>query len=170
MANVPMNIIRSGEIANEPANETATEIACTIRANRRNTMQKLSLRALVLVTWAVFAVILTTQTDRVPVVRLMVVTIGSTAIGDALGHAGLFGTLAFVCYAALVIRLPQRRALPLAMLLALAAGTATECYQLGVAGRSSSLSDLLANWLGIFIVGFAVLFMSKESFKGHEIY
>lgn len=133
-------------------------------------MQKYSLRAVVLVVWAVFAVILTTQTDRVPVVHLMIATIGSTDIGDAIGHAGLFGTLAFVCYAAFASRLPRRRALPMAMLLALAAGTATELYQLDVTGRSSSLSDLLANYLGIFVVGFAVLFWSEQSTKGHKVY
>jgi hypothetical protein len=123
-------------------------------------MSKVALRVLAPLVWLIFALMITTQTDRVPVVHLMVATIGSTDIGDAIGHAGLFGTLAFVCYAALAFWLPRRRALSLAMLLALAAGTATELYQLDVVGRSASLSDLMANWLGIFIVGFAMLSMS----------
>jgi VanZ family protein len=44
----------------------------------------------------------------------------------------------------------------LAMIFSLAVGTSTEISQIMVAGRATSLSDLLANWLGVFAVGFVV--------------
>jgi len=115
-----------------------------------------ALRPLLLLVWGVFALVLTTQTDQIPVVGLMVSTIGSTEWGATLGHAGLFGTLAALAYLALTIYLPVRRALPLAMMLVLTLATTTELYQVVVAGRSSSLPDLLANWLGIVLVGFII--------------
>lgn len=133
-------------------------------------MSKIVLRVLVPLVWLIFALILTTQTDHIPVVQLMIATIGSTDVGDAIGHAGLFGLLAFAGYATFTIRLPRRRALLLAVALALVAGTATEFYQVFVAGRSASLSDLLANWLGILAVGFIILATSGKSNKGQEIY
>lgn len=34
-------------------------------------------------------------------------------------------------------------------------GTSTELFQWFVAGRTSSLADLLANWLGVFVAGVA---------------
>ncbi len=124
------------------------------------------LRLILLLVWAVFALILTTQSDHVPLVHLMTSTIGSTDFGDSIGHAGLFGMLAGVTYFALSIRLTPRRALLMAMSLALAVGTSTEFYQLFVADRATSLSDLLANWLGVFIVGFAISFASLSPRSG----
>ncbi|MBI5666826.1 MAG: VanZ family protein [Chloroflexi bacterium] len=118
--------------------------------------QYLSLRTLVMLVWALFVLTLTTQTDRVPVVHLMIALIGRTELGATIGHAALFGLLTAIAYAAL--RLPRRNALLLAMGLALALGTATEFYQQVVAGRTASLADLLANWLGVFVVAFGVVY------------
>jgi hypothetical protein len=118
------------------------------------------LRLIILFIWAIFALILTTQSDRVPLVHLMTSTIGSTDFGDSVGHAGLFGMLVAVAYFALSLRLTPRRALLLAMSLALVAGTTTELFQLLVADRATSLSDMLSNWLGVFIVGFSISFRS----------
>ena len=115
-------------------------------------------RIVVLAIWVFFALVLTTQTDHVPVVHLMASTIGSTDLGDALGHAGLFGMLAGVGYVTLATRLTPPRALLLAMIFALVVGTSTELFQIMVAGRSSSLSDMLANWLGVFVVGFVACY------------
>lgn len=115
-----------------------------------------ALRPIILLLWGIFALGLTTQTDQVPVVGLMVSTIGSTEWGATVGHAGLFGALTAFGYVALKMRLSHRRALLLAMILVLLIATSTELFQTAVSGRSSSLSDLLANWLGIFIVGFFV--------------
>jgi VanZ family protein len=46
----------------------------------------------------------------------------------------------------------------LAMMAALLLGTTTELFQWFVTDRTASLSDLLANWLGVFISGFMVSF------------
>jgi len=74
------------------------------------------LRLLVLVAWGVLAIVLTTQSDRLPLVHLMTSTIGSTEFGDAFGHAGLFGVLTFAVYMVMAIRFKREWALPMAML------------------------------------------------------
>ncbi len=119
-----------------------------------------TLRLIMLLIWVIFTLILTTQSDRIPLVHLMTSTIGSTDLGDSIGHAGLFGMLACLSYLALSRLLPMRHALLLAITLALATGTSTELFQLFVTDRATSLSDMLANWLGVFVVGFAVAFRS----------
>ena len=118
------------------------------------------LRLMVLLVWGVLAIILTTQSDRVPLVHLMTSTIGSTEFGDAFGHAGLFGVLTFALYMALAIRLKRECALPLAMFVVLSLGGITELAQFGVLHRAPSISDLLANSLGVFVVGFAMSYLS----------
>src|SRR5256885_1022419 len=118
------------------------------------------LRLIVLLAWGVLAIILTTQSDRLPLVHLMTSTIGSTEWGDALGHAGLFGVLTFAVYLVMAIRLKREWALPLAMALVLALGGLTELSQFGVVNRAPSISDLLANTLGVFVVGFAMSYLS----------
>ena len=118
------------------------------------------LRVIVLVAWGVLAIILTTQSDRLPLVHLMTSTIGSTELGDAVGHAGLFGVLTFVVYMVMAIWLKREWALPLAMLVVLSLGGLTELSQFGVLNRAPSVSDLLANSLGVFVVGFAMSYLS----------
>jgi VanZ family protein len=118
------------------------------------------LRLMTLLAWGALAIILTTQSDRLPLVHLMTSTIGSTEFGDALGHAGLFGVLTFAVYMALATRLKSEWALHLAMLLVLFLGGLTELSQFGVYLRAPSISDLLANFLGVFVVGFAVSYLS----------
>lgn len=118
------------------------------------------LRLLGLGAWGIFALILTTQSDRVPLIRFMTRTIGSTDVGDAFGHAGLFGVLTFALYMVMSIKLKHEWALPAAMSTALFFGLATELAQIGVISRVASLSDLLANTLGIFVVGFFLSYLS----------
>ena len=118
------------------------------------------LRLMVLLVWGALAIILTTQSDRVPLVHLMTSTIGSTEFGDAFGHAGLFGVLTFALYMALAIRLKREWALPVAMFVVLSLGGITELSQFGVLHRAPSISDLLANSLGVFVVGFAMSYLS----------
>jgi VanZ family protein len=118
------------------------------------------LRLIVLLAWGALAIILTTQSDRLPLVHLMTTTIGSTEFGDAFGHAGLFGVLTFVVYMVLALRLKREWALPLAMLSVLSLGGLTELSQFGVFQRSPSISDLLANSLGVFVVGFSMSYLS----------
>ena len=90
----------------------------------------------------------------------MTSTIGSTELGDALGHTGLFGVLTFTVYMVLAIWLKREWALPLAMGVVLALGGLTELSQFGVLHRAPSVSDLLANSLGVFVVGFAISYLS----------
>ena len=118
------------------------------------------LRLLVLLAWGVLAIVLTTQSDRLPIVHLMTSTLGSTELDDAFGHAGLFGVLTFAVYLPLAIRLKREWALPLAMILVLSLGGITELSQFGVLHRTPSISDLLANSLGVFVVGFMMSYIS----------
>jgi hypothetical protein len=123
------------------------------------------LRLTLLLIWGIFALVLTTQSDRVPLVHLMTATIGSTDIGDSIGHAGLFGMLAAIVYLVLSLRLTTQPAILLAMVLALFIGTSTELYQLFVTDRATSLSDILSNWLGVFIAGFIISFASLRNLR-----
>ena len=118
------------------------------------------LRLMALIAWGVLAIVLTTQSDRLPLVHLMTSTIGSTEFGDAFGHAGLFGVLTFAVYMVVAIRFKREWALPLAMALVLSLGGLTELSQFGVLHRAPSVSDLLANSLGVFVVGFALSYLS----------
>jgi hypothetical protein len=122
-----------------------------------------ALRPIILLIWGLFALVLTTQTDQVPVVKLVGSTIGSTEVGATIGHAGLFGVLTLLCYLALAIFMQRHSALLLALVGVLLLATTTELFQTVVSGRSSSLSDLLANWLGIFIVSFAIAYTAMRS-------
>ncbi len=121
-----------------------------------------ALRPFILLVWGLFALILTTQTDQVPVVGLMVSTIGSTEVGATIGHAGLFGTLTVLAYLALANFMQRHSALLVTLVGVLLIATATELFQTVVSGRSSSLSDLLANWLGVFIVSFAIAYSAMR--------
>jgi VanZ family protein len=118
------------------------------------------LRLITLLAWGVLAIVLTTQSDRLPIVHLMTSTLGSTEFGDAFGHAGLFGVLTFAVYMGMAIWLKREWALPLAMLLVLSLGGLTELSQFGVFHRSPSISDLLANSLGVFVAGFLMSYWS----------
>jgi VanZ family protein len=115
---------------------------------------------MVLVAWGTLAIVLTTQSDHLPIVHLMTSTLGSTEFGDAFGHAGLFGVLTFAVYIAMAIWLKREWALPLAMILVLSLGGLTELSQFGVLHRTPSISDLLANALGVFVVGFLMSYGS----------
>jgi hypothetical protein len=107
--------------------------------------------------WAAAALYLTTQPGSDPLVEWFNRTLAQTLVGATLGHAGLFASVTLVGYLGLRAWCSRSLALGLAMLTALAAGTGTEFYQLLVAGRDASLTDLLANWLGVFMVGFALV-------------
>lgn len=121
------------------------------------------LRPIILLVWGLFAVILTTQTDQIPVVALMVSTIGSSEVGATIGHAGLFGTLTLLSYLALATFIRRHVALLLTLIVVLLLATITELFQTVVSGRSSSLADLLANWLGVFMVGFIIAYSAMSN-------
>lgn len=117
-----------------------------------------SLRSLTMLVWGIFALVLTTQSDRFPLVQLMAQTIASTELGDTIGHAGLFAVLTGILYFGLAQWLRRPNALAAAMLVTLVAGTGTEFYQSVVQGRHTTPTDLMANWLGVLVVGFVIAF------------
>ncbi len=119
------------------------------------------LRLVVLLAWGVLAIILTTQSDRVPLVHLMTSTIGSTELGDALGHSGLFGVFTFVLYMVFALKCRPEHAVLISMAIVLLLGGLTELGQFGVLHRAPSISDLLANSLGVFMIGFAISYLSQ---------
>jgi hypothetical protein len=118
--------------------------------------QHVSLRLIVMLVWGAFAVVLTTQSARMPLIQLMRATIASTEVGATIGHVGLFAILTAVGCLGVARWLPGLHGLLVVMLLALVLSTATELYQLVLADRDASLADLLANWLGVFVVGFGI--------------
>jgi VanZ family protein len=85
--------------------------------------------------------------------------LGSTTLTATLGHGALFAILTAVSYMALTGFLPRLYALLAAITLALTAGTLTELSQILLVDRDASLSDLLANWLGVFVVAFSIAFV-----------
>jgi VanZ family protein len=91
-----------------------------------------------------------------PLIQLMRATIASTEVGATIGHVGLFAILTAVGCLGVARWLPGLHGLLVVMLLALLLSTATELYQLVLADRDASLADLLANWLGVFVVGFGI--------------
>lgn len=119
-------------------------------------------RLLVLVIWGVFAIYLTTQSAGNPLIDFMASTIGSTEAGDLIGHAGLFAVLTAVGYLALSLKLKPRQAIVIAMVVTLAIGIITEIAQGNAIGRTVSAADLLANWLGTFVVGFCVAYLAMK--------
>ncbi|MBN8618094.1 MAG: VanZ family protein [Anaerolineae bacterium] len=120
------------------------------------------LRMIILISWLVLALVLTTQSGEVPLVHLMTTTIGSTEWGGALGHAGLFAVLTLALYLVLSLLIRTDYALVFAVLVGLVLGAATEAAQMLVADRAVTLVDLLANWLGVFVVGFCVMLLDDR--------
>lgn len=112
---------------------------------------------LVTLVWAGIAVYLTTQPGYNPLVQWFNRTIARTLVGGTLGHLVLFASVTLIGYIGLRGWCSRPLALGLAMLGALTAGTGTEVYQLLVDGRQATLTDLLANWLGVFMVGFVLV-------------
>ena len=83
---------------------------------------------------------------------------GHPNASDAVGHAGLYGTLTAVIYWALRGQIGFSRAFWVALLVGLGTGLLTELVQHFSPGRTTQLSDLLGNWLGVMtaiaLIGF----------------
>jgi len=127
----------------------------------KSLMNHIPIRLLTLLAWAGLALALTMLPNSVPFVGRVSRTLGGTAAGAAFGHAGLFGMLALMLYLALRMQLSQAWALLLAVVFSLLLATGTEFYQVLLADRDASLVDLLANYLGIFLVGFCVSYTAN---------
>lgn len=127
-----------------------------------------SLRWLVLVGAVIAAgfavgvtVLLTTLPRTFPGIRTIARLLDGSDVNDAIGHALLFGLLTLAVYGALRLRLRFAFAFWLSLGLVLALSTATEWAQRFSAGRTVSLSDLLANWVGVLAVGTVISFCSR---------
>ena len=108
--------------------------------------------------WGLFVLLLTTLPGYVPPVNVLSSLFGGTELTGVIGHLGLFSLLTALAWLALCQWFAMRQALLVAMMLALLLGTTTELFQWFVADRFSTLSDLLANWLGVFVSAFLVSF------------
>jgi VanZ family protein len=89
--------------------------------------------------------------------------LGGNDVGDAIGHASLFGLLTLLLYWALRLRLRFALAFWLAVGIVLAISTMTELSQHFSPERTVSLSDLLANWVGVLAIATLISFRVRTS-------
>lgn len=108
--------------------------------------------------WGLFVLLLTTLPGTTPLVHDLSAWIGDSEDSGMVGHMGLFAILTLLTWRVLARQFDARRAILLAMILALLLGTTTEFLQWFVFARNASFSDLVANWFGVFIVGFIILY------------
>lgn len=120
------------------------------------------LRIIALLVFGTFTIILTTQPTQLPLIYYTKALTGGTAFGAAVGHAGLFAVLTAVTYFTFALRLPLKAAIAWSMGIVLLCGTMTELFQLTVPSRGYDLADLLANWLGVFMIGFVVVYTANR--------
>jgi VanZ family protein len=116
-----------------------------------------------LLIWATVVILFTTLPQPFPIVRTLARLLGGNDVGDAIGHASLFGSMTLLVYWTLRLRLGFSFAFWLAIGSVLALSTATEFSQQFTAGRTLSLSDLLANWVGVLAVATVVCFHIRIS-------
>ena len=115
-----------------------------------------SMQVMILLACAAVVVALTTIPKSVGIVRLVYgieLIEGHRSANDAIGHAVLYGTLTAVTYWTFRRQLGFERAFWIALATGLLLGSLTEFIQQFSPGRSMTLSDLLANWLGVMSVG-----------------
>lgn len=119
----------------------------------------LPIRWLGMAAWGLFVLLLTILPGNTPFVSAVTQFIGDTPESGMVGHLGLFAILTLLSWRALNNWFVSHHALLMAMAAALLLGTMTEFFQWFVSGRSSTLYDLFANWLGVFAVGFAASYL-----------
>lgn len=113
-----------------------------------------SLRWLFMLVWAFIVIMLTILPGHIPPVSVLSRWMGGTELGGVIGHLFLFSLLTMLVAQALAQWVRWRQALLLATLAVLMLGTTTELFQWFVAGRMSTLTDMLANWLAAFSAAF----------------
>jgi hypothetical protein len=116
-----------------------------------------------LLLWASVVILFTTLPHPLPLIRAFARMLGGNDVGDAIGHASLFGSLTLLLYWALRLRLRFTLAFWLAVVIVLTLSTATELSQHFSPERTVSLSDLLANWVGILAIATLVSFRVRTS-------
>lgn len=118
--------------------------------------------------WGGFVLLLTLLPGYTPLVSKLMTAIGGTETAQAFGHIGLFSSLTLVLWSALRTWLASHMALLGAMGTALLIGTTTELTQWYIPYRGATLVDLFANWLGTFMVGFAIAYGLYLRYGGNE--
>lgn len=113
--------------------------------------------------WATVVILFTTMPHPLPLVRTLARLLGGDDVGDAIGHASLFGSLTLLLYWTLRLRLRFALAFWLAVVSVLTLSTATELSQQFSPERTVSLSDLLANWVGVLALATLISFHSRTS-------
>ncbi|MEP7293921.1 MAG: VanZ family protein [Chloroflexota bacterium] len=133
-------------------------------------MIRFSLTGVALLVCLAVVVALTTlplSVNIIRVIRQIVVIQGHPNANDALGHAFLYGTLMAVGYWALRRGLRFTPAFCGALATALLLGALTELSQQFTPGRTMTLSDLLANWLGAMSVAALIGYRRSARNAGH---
>ena len=119
-------------------------------------------RWLILLVWLIAVILLTTLPRTFFGIRTIARLLGGSDVNDAIGHSLLFASLTLIVYWALRLKLRFALAFWLAVGFVIALSTATEFMQRYAAGRTVSLSDLLANWVGVLAVATVVSFWSRS--------
>lgn len=119
------------------------------------------IRISILIFWGGLALLLTTMPGETPILRNLIHVLDHLRYGDTIGHIFLFGSLTLVIFWVLSNGIAPIYALPLAMMMAFTAGTLTELSQGYLADRAMTISDLLANWLGVFAAGFCISYFTQ---------
>lgn len=122
-------------------------------------------RWLILLMWIGAVLLLTTLPRSFPGIRTIARLLGGSDVNDAIGHGFLFASLTVVLYWALRWRLRFAFAFWLTIALVLVLSTGTEYAQQFASGRTVSLSDLLANWVGIFAAATVISFWSRTRMR-----
>ncbi len=123
------------------------------------------LRWLAAVAWAITVLLLTTLPGHVPPVSIVSHWFGGTEFSSVVGHICMFSLLTLLVWQALCQWFRWRLALLMTMSAVLMLGTTTELFQWFVVGRMSTLADLLANWLGVFVGGFLASFSVRAEYR-----
>jgi len=119
-------------------------------------LDTIPIRWLGMAVWGLFVLLLTTLPAHVPLVKVLSDMIGNSESAGMVGHVGLFSILTLLTCGAMMQWFSPRYAVPIAMMGVFLLGTTTEFFQWFVLDRNSTMADLFANWLGVFIVGFLV--------------
>ncbi len=118
---------------------------------------------LMMAVWGVFVLLLTMLPGHVPLVRVLAGAIGGTETSAVLGHIALFALLTLFTWRALVTWFHWRQAIIMALAAGLLLGTTTELFQWFVSSRDATITDLLANWLGVFASAFVITWFAASA-------
>ena len=136
----------------------------------RTLLEFLPIRWLGLIVWGTFVILMTTLPGWFPIVFIPANIIGRTSVMSTIGHGVLFGILTLLMWHTLNQWYESPIALGISMLVTLSLGTSTETFQWFVSTRNASIDDLLANYLGVFVIGFGVSYIQNLNQLAQKIF